>query len=227
MGSLEYAQARLSARYGERPDEIAWRRIEHLRELPALLDAARISAFGIWLAGIDPIEHAAPDRMHPARPLAHPGGGGGSVDAGRMAARDTLVRGRRRPASGRAPRARRGRSAMDAGRRGLPRPLRARVRIWNGAGRGIVRAVARGMGGARQARQRLARRVAAAPAGAPRRRRHVARRARARAASAPFAPSAIRRYATAGRCAARWRRGSRCCSAGRCSIPPPHSSFLH
>jgi hypothetical protein len=55
MGSLEYAQARLSARYGERPDEIAWRRIEHLRELPAMLDAARISAFGIWLAGIEPM----------------------------------------------------------------------------------------------------------------------------------------------------------------------------
>ena len=30
-GSLEYAQARLSARYGERPDELAWRRIEHVR----------------------------------------------------------------------------------------------------------------------------------------------------------------------------------------------------
>ena len=54
MGSLEYAQARLSARYGQRPDEIAWRRIEHLRELPALLDAARMSALGFWLAGIDP-----------------------------------------------------------------------------------------------------------------------------------------------------------------------------
>lgn len=53
MGSLEYAQARLSARYGQRPDELAWRRIEHLRELPALLDAARASALGIWLAGID------------------------------------------------------------------------------------------------------------------------------------------------------------------------------
>ena len=58
MGSLEYAQARLSARYGQRPDEIAWRRIEHLRELPALLDAARISAFGVWLAGIDSMSTA-------------------------------------------------------------------------------------------------------------------------------------------------------------------------
>jgi len=53
VGSLEYAQARLSARYGQRPDEIAWRRIEHLRELPALLDVARISALGsCWAASI-------------------------------------------------------------------------------------------------------------------------------------------------------------------------------
>jgi hypothetical protein len=53
-GSLEYAQARLSARYGERPDEIAWRRIEHVRTFPALLDAARTSALGAWLSGIGP-----------------------------------------------------------------------------------------------------------------------------------------------------------------------------
>jgi hypothetical protein len=55
MGSLEYAQARLSARYGRRPDEIAWRRIEHLRELPALVDAAQASPVGAWLAGIGPM----------------------------------------------------------------------------------------------------------------------------------------------------------------------------
>jgi hypothetical protein len=54
VGSLEYAQARLSARHGQRPDELAWRRIEHLRELPALVDAARMSALGVWLGGIDP-----------------------------------------------------------------------------------------------------------------------------------------------------------------------------
>ena len=32
-GSVEYAQARLSARYGERADELAWRRIDHVRAL--------------------------------------------------------------------------------------------------------------------------------------------------------------------------------------------------
>jgi hypothetical protein len=54
VGSLEYAQARLSARHGQRPDELAWRRIEPLRELAALLDAASASALGVWLGGIDP-----------------------------------------------------------------------------------------------------------------------------------------------------------------------------
>lgn len=53
MGSLEYAQARLSARYGARPDELAWRRLEHAREFPALIDAARTSPFRDWMTGID------------------------------------------------------------------------------------------------------------------------------------------------------------------------------
>lgn len=51
-GSLEYAQARLSARYGERPDELTWRRVEHVRALPALLDLARASALSRWTGGI-------------------------------------------------------------------------------------------------------------------------------------------------------------------------------
>jgi len=54
MGSLEYAHARLSARFGERPDELAWRRIEHLRDAGALIDAARTSAFARWIVGIGP-----------------------------------------------------------------------------------------------------------------------------------------------------------------------------
>ncbi len=54
MGSVEYAHARLSARFGERPDEHAWRRIEHLRNLGALIDAARTSAFRRWITGIGP-----------------------------------------------------------------------------------------------------------------------------------------------------------------------------
>jgi len=52
MGSLEYVQARISARFGNRPDEIAWRKLAHVRELPALFDVARNSAFRTWVGGI-------------------------------------------------------------------------------------------------------------------------------------------------------------------------------
>ena len=55
MGSLEYAQARLSARFGNRPDEVAWRRLEHVREFQTLLDVARNSAFRIWISGISEV----------------------------------------------------------------------------------------------------------------------------------------------------------------------------
>lgn len=54
MGSVEYAQARIAARYGDRPDELAWRRLEHLRDFPSLIDAARTSAFRRWMTGIGP-----------------------------------------------------------------------------------------------------------------------------------------------------------------------------
>jgi hypothetical protein len=54
MGSIEYAQARLSARYGQRPDELAWRRIEHVRGYAGMLDVARTSALRVWMAGIGP-----------------------------------------------------------------------------------------------------------------------------------------------------------------------------
>ena len=60
-GSLEYAHARLSARYGNRPDELAWRRIEHVRALPALLDAVRASALSVWLGGIG--AHSTPHEI--------------------------------------------------------------------------------------------------------------------------------------------------------------------
>lgn len=53
-GSLEYAHARLGARFGERPDEIAWRRIEMIRDVGAMLDAARVSPLGAWLGKIGP-----------------------------------------------------------------------------------------------------------------------------------------------------------------------------
>ena len=51
-GDLAYAYARLSARFGERPDEAAWRSIEAIRELPSLLETARARTFKHWLEGI-------------------------------------------------------------------------------------------------------------------------------------------------------------------------------
>ena len=60
-GSLEYAQARLSSRYGERPDEAAWMRIEHVRALPALLDAIRATSLGRWTPGIG--THSTPHEI--------------------------------------------------------------------------------------------------------------------------------------------------------------------
>jgi hypothetical protein len=51
-GSLEVAHARLSARHGERPDAAAWRRIETLREIAPLLEAARATGLRPWLVGI-------------------------------------------------------------------------------------------------------------------------------------------------------------------------------
>ena len=53
-GSLEYAHARLCARYGDRPDELAWRRIEMMREFGAMLDTARTSPLAAWIAEIGP-----------------------------------------------------------------------------------------------------------------------------------------------------------------------------
>lgn len=63
-GSLEYAHARLCARHGERPDELAWRRIEHIRALPALLDALRASSLRTWMGGIG--THSTPHEIERA-----------------------------------------------------------------------------------------------------------------------------------------------------------------
>ena len=52
LDGLEYAQARLWARNGERPDEVEWRRIEVIRDLGAVLDAARETRLRHWTTGI-------------------------------------------------------------------------------------------------------------------------------------------------------------------------------
>lgn len=53
-GSVEYAHARLCAHYGSRPDELAWRRIEMIRDFGAMLDVARTSPLGDWVTEIGP-----------------------------------------------------------------------------------------------------------------------------------------------------------------------------
>lgn len=52
IGSLEFAQARLQSRHGERADEAAWQRLEVAREFAALLDAGRRSPLRAWFVGI-------------------------------------------------------------------------------------------------------------------------------------------------------------------------------
>lgn len=51
-GDLDYACARISACYGARADEAAWRRVETVREFKAMLDVARTTALAPWTAGI-------------------------------------------------------------------------------------------------------------------------------------------------------------------------------
>lgn len=51
-GSLEFAQARLQARHGQRVDEAAWRRIVAMREFAALLELARSTVLRQWLVGV-------------------------------------------------------------------------------------------------------------------------------------------------------------------------------
>ena len=49
---IDYAQARLQARYGERADERLWNRLNGARTLPALLETARGSTLRRWVAAI-------------------------------------------------------------------------------------------------------------------------------------------------------------------------------
>lgn len=50
---MEYAQARLQARYGAHPVETQWRQLGAHRDIAAYLAAARTMPFADWLAGID------------------------------------------------------------------------------------------------------------------------------------------------------------------------------
>lgn len=50
---MEYAQARVQARFGERPSELSWRRLEAVRGMPAFLEAAREAGLRRWVAGLE------------------------------------------------------------------------------------------------------------------------------------------------------------------------------
>ena len=52
MDGVEYAYARLCARYGQRPDAAAWHPIEHARTLRGVLDAARATPLERDVAGL-------------------------------------------------------------------------------------------------------------------------------------------------------------------------------
>lgn len=53
-GSIEYAQVRIQSRYAARAHASGWRRIEHARELPALIEAARGAGFDRVVARLPP-----------------------------------------------------------------------------------------------------------------------------------------------------------------------------
>ncbi len=51
--SLDYAQARVQARYGQRPDRLLWQELHGIKDFAAFLEAARGSALQPWLGGFD------------------------------------------------------------------------------------------------------------------------------------------------------------------------------
>lgn len=51
-GELDYALARIAARFGERPDDVAWRSIAVIRDLASLVDAVRQGPFHRWSVGL-------------------------------------------------------------------------------------------------------------------------------------------------------------------------------
>jgi len=53
MSLVEYAQARMQARFGERPDAARWRELDGAHDLGACLDALRGTALRRWVAGLD------------------------------------------------------------------------------------------------------------------------------------------------------------------------------
>jgi len=61
---MEYAQTRMQARHGSRPDASQWRQLSEQREFAAYLSTAHALPCGSWLAGID--EAAGPHQLEHA-----------------------------------------------------------------------------------------------------------------------------------------------------------------
>jgi hypothetical protein len=51
-GSIEYAQARLQSRHGQRASDAQWQQLESTREFVALLDVVRTGPLRHWVAGL-------------------------------------------------------------------------------------------------------------------------------------------------------------------------------
>lgn len=50
---MEYAQARMQARHGDRPDEAVWRQLDSYRGFAEYLTALRSTGLAAWVTGID------------------------------------------------------------------------------------------------------------------------------------------------------------------------------
>lgn len=50
---MDYAQARIQARYGERPEESTWQALANARELGSLYEGIRACGLRRWIAGLD------------------------------------------------------------------------------------------------------------------------------------------------------------------------------
>lgn len=50
---MDYAQARIQARYGERPDESDWHTLAHARDFGTLIEAVRGSGLRRWITSLD------------------------------------------------------------------------------------------------------------------------------------------------------------------------------
>jgi len=50
---MDYAEARMHARFGNRPSPLAWQRLQGIAETDELLEAAKRAGLGYWIAGLE------------------------------------------------------------------------------------------------------------------------------------------------------------------------------